>query len=138
MAGATKAADLRVTAMAKGISEIVGEASGAGDSRVTVYRALRQIICAACGETIGEGVLFTRRSLYGQGLRILPQCQKCVPFDMRADDEIERRQSVLLESLLTPQPAPNEVRIRKPDMERDAVERRLGLAQRRCRQRTRS
>ena len=138
MAGATKAADLRVTAMAKGISEIVGEASGAGDSRVTVYRALRQIICAACGETIGEGVLYTRRSLDGQGLRILPQCQKCVPFDMRAADGMKRRQSVLLESLLAPQPEPNEVRIRNPDAEREAVERRLGPALRRCRQRTRS
>lgn len=124
--------------MAKGISEIVGEASGAGDSRVTVYRALRQIICAACGETIGEGVLFTRRSLYEQGLRILPQCQQCVPFDVRAAGENERRQSVLLESLLTPQPEPNEVRIHNPDAEREAVERRLGPALRRCRQRARS
>lgn len=124
--------------MKKGISEIVGQAFGAGDSRVTVYRALRQLFCAACGGTIREGEFFTRRSLQAQELRILPQCQKCVPFDMRAADEIERRQSVLLESLLTPQPEPNEVRIRKPDMERDAVERRLGPALRRCRQRTRS
>jgi RNase P subunit RPR2 len=57
--------------MVKGISEIVGEALSAGKSRVTIYRALKQLLCAACGETISEGALFTRRSLHGQGLRIL-------------------------------------------------------------------
>src|SRR5437762_6896160 len=117
--------------MAKGISEIVGLAEGVGESRVTVYRALKILLCARCSETIGEGELFTRRSLNGQGLRILPQCQKCVPFDMRAADEVERRQSVLLGSLLTSQPEQNEVRIRKPDAEKEAVERRLGPALRR-------
>jgi hypothetical protein len=124
--------------MAKGISEIVGLAESVGKSRVMVYRALKILLCTRCSETISEGELFIRRSLDGQGLRILPQCQKCVPFGMRADDEIERRHSVLLESVLTPQPKLNEVRIRKPDMERDAVEMRLGPALRRCRQRTRS
>ena len=44
--------------MAKGISEIVAEAFGAGDAKVTVYRALRQLICAACGGTIPEGSLY--------------------------------------------------------------------------------
>jgi hypothetical protein len=48
--------------MAKGISEIVGEAGGAGGSRVAVYRALRQLFCATCGGTIREGELFTRRT----------------------------------------------------------------------------
>lgn len=124
--------------MAQGISEIVGEALGAGDSRVTAYRALRQLFCAACGGTIREGEFFTRRRLPRQGLNILPQCQKCAPFDMRTVSDKERRQSVLLESLLTPEPELNEVRVRKPDVVSEAVERRLGPALRRCRQRTRS
>ena len=35
---------------AKGISEIVGQAESVGKSRVTVYRALRMLICAMkCG-----------------------------------------------------------------------------------------
>lgn len=57
---------------------------------------------------------------------------------MRVADEMERRQSVLLESLLTPQPELNEVRVRNTDAEREAVGRRLGPALHRCRQRTRS
>ena len=138
MAGAAKTTSLTVTAMAKGISEVVGEAFGAGESRVTVYRALRMLICARCSGTIGEGELFTRRSLDGRGPRILAQCRKCAPFDMRAAGEIERRPSALLDSLLTPQTGPNEVRTRNPGAEREAVERRLGPALRRCRQRTRS
>ena len=47
--------------MAKGISEVAGEADGAGGSDVALYRALRQLFCAACGGTIREGGLFTRR-----------------------------------------------------------------------------
>lgn len=136
MAGAAKTTDLIETGMAKGISEIVGHAESVEESRVAVYRALKILICAMCSEAISEGELFTRRSLDGQGLRILPQCRKCVPFDIRVVDEIKRRQSVLLESLLTPQPELNEVRVRNPDAEREAVERRLGPALRRCRQRT--
>lgn len=124
--------------MAKGISEIVGETFGTGKSRVTVYRALKQLLCAACGETINEGVLFTRRSLYGQRLRILPRCQKCAPFSLRSNSEKERRQSALLESLLTPQSEPGEVRVREPGAEKETIERRLGQVLRRCRQRERS
>jgi hypothetical protein len=120
--------------MKKGISEIVGEAFGVGDSRVTIYRALRQLFCAACGETIGEGVLFTRRSLHGQDLRILPQCRKCAPFELRGAGEKGRRQSVLLQSLLTLHPEPNEAKVRKPGAQREAVERRLGPALRYRRQ----
>lgn len=44
--------------MAKGISEVVGEPFGAGNSRVTVYRALRQLIRAASAprdRTVGGG-----------------------------------------------------------------------------------
>ena len=125
--------------MTKGISEIAGMAESVGKSRVTVYRALKQLLCAACGEAISEGTLFTRRSLYGHGLRILPQCQKCAPFKLRSADK-EERQSALLESLLARQPARREDEIRKRDegAEREAVERRLGPALRRCGQRARS
>jgi RNase P subunit RPR2 len=138
MAGATKAAGLRAVAMAKGISEIAGEASGIGESRVAVYRALRALICARCAETIREGELFTKRSLPGRELRILPQCRKCVPFEVRAVQDRKRQQSVLLESVLTPESELNEVRADKPDAMRETVERRLGPALQRSRQRTRS
>lgn len=128
------------TDMTKGISEIVGEAYGTGKSRVTVYRALKQLLCAACGEKINEGALFTRRSLNGQRLRILPQCQKCAPFNLRKTGEEGQRRSPLLESLLT---APSESKARETrkldrTAGREAVERRLGPALRRCRQRARS
>jgi hypothetical protein len=135
MAGATKASGLRTVAMAKGISEIAGEASGVGESKVTVYRAL---ICARCAETIREGDLFTKRSLPGRELHILTQCSKCVPFEMRAVEDSERQQSALLKSLLTPEPGRNEVRADKPDVMRETVERRLGPALQRSRQRKRS
>ncbi|HEX7318560.1 MAG TPA: hypothetical protein VF297_31925 [Pyrinomonadaceae bacterium] len=85
--------------MAKGISEIVGEADGAGGSGVTVYRALRQLFCAACGATIREGDLFTRRALSGQGLRILPRCSGCEPF---TPPGAAGARSALIEALLTP------------------------------------
>lgn len=124
--------------MAKGISEIAGEAFGAGGVRVTVYRALKVLICARCGETINEGELFTRRGLRRQGLCILPQCQKCVPFEMRAVEDSERQRPALLNSLLTSEPELNEVRAAKPDVMRETVERRLGPALQRSRQRTRS
>jgi hypothetical protein len=54
--------------MAKGISERVDETDGAGRSKVTVYRALRQLFCAACGGTTRKGELFTRRALPRHGL----------------------------------------------------------------------
>lgn len=140
MAGAAQATDLKVIAMKKGISEIVGLAESAGKSSVTVYRALKQLFCAACGETIDEGVLFTRRSLYGQGLRILPRCRKCAPFNLRATAGEGQHQSPLLESLLTAPPDHELGANQKLDAgaRREAVERRLGPALRRCRQRARS
>ena len=126
--------------MAKSISEIVGLAESKGRSRVRVYRALKILFCAACGETIGDGALFTRRRLDGQGLRILPQCQKCAPFKLQTPSVEGRRQSALLESLMTPQPEKRGSERLQRDMnaERAAVERRLGPALRRCRQRLRS
>ena len=85
--------------MAKGISEIVGEADSPDGSKVMVYRALRQLFCAACDGIIREGGLFTRRALPGQGLRILPRCRGCKPFTPPGYAEV---QSALIESLLTP------------------------------------
>lgn len=125
--------------MEKGISEIVGEALGAGDARVTVYRALRQLICAACGGTIREGELFTRRALPGQELPVSSRCQKCTPFNFRTIADGQHR-SPLLESLLTAPPEHEVSENQKLDtgVKREAVERRLGPALRRCRQRTRS
>ena len=55
--------------MARAVSEIVGPADGPAGSGVTVYRALKPLLCAPCGEPIGEGALFTRRGMPGQGLR---------------------------------------------------------------------
>ncbi len=126
--------------MAKGISEIVGLGTGVRKSSVTVYRALKQLFCAACGETISDGALFTRRSISGQGLRILPQCQKCAPFKLQTSIAEGRRQSVLLESLLTPQPENDRSERQQNDTNaaREAVKQRLGPALRRYRQRVRS
>ena len=100
-----------------------------------VYRALKELLCAACGEPIHEGALFTRRSLNGRGLRILSQCQKCAPFNFPSTNEKPSRQSPLLESLLTPQLDMSKVSVRNPTAEREAVERRLDPALRRSRQR---
>ena len=114
--------------MAKGISEIVGEAFGAGGSRVTVYRALRQLICAACGGTIREGDLFTRRALPGQGLRISSRCSGCAPFTSRGGARVK---SALIESLLTPQAVEEEAEARRPARREEVVEavmKRLGPA----------
>jgi len=133
VAEATKTAGLRATAMAKGISEIAGEAFGTGDSRVTVYRALRQLFCATCGGTIREGDLFTRRVLPGQGLRILPLCRGCAPFTARGG---ARAKSALIESLLTPPAGEAKPEAGRPARRDDVVEavmKRLGPALNRAR-----
>jgi hypothetical protein len=128
--------------MTKGISEVVGTGEGADKSSVTVYRALRQLICAPCGGMIAEGTLFTRRSFHGQGLRILPRCQKCAPFTLSLDMETERPRSAMLDALLAPQSEPEADSCfstskaeGKRDAVREAVARRLGPALRRTRDR---
>lgn len=88
--------------MEKGISEIVGQADLDEGRSKEVYRALRSLLCATCGAWITEGTLFTRRKVKGIGLRIMPQCPKCVPFTLRVD---RKEQSALLQSLLAEQPA---------------------------------
>jgi len=80
--------------MKKSISEIVCHAAGSDEP---VYRALRPLICAACGGEIPEGGYFTRRAL--GGIRLLPQCQKCVPFSLETTDE----KPSLLRTLLSSQ-----------------------------------
>jgi hypothetical protein len=80
----------------RGISEIVGQAEVDG-ARCAIYRALRDLICAACGGDIVEGEIFTRRAQDVGGLPILPICDECAPFDsLKADDN----DFSLLESLL--------------------------------------
>jgi hypothetical protein len=105
-----------------------------------IYRALRQILCAVCGEGVSAGALFTRRSLSDHDLRILPQCQKCAPFDFQDAKEEYPHRPVLMESLLTPEPEERSDKVQKRDinLKREAVERRLGPALRRCRQRIKS
>lgn len=123
--------------MAKGVSEIAGEADGPGGSVVTVYRALKQLLCAPCGEPIEAGTLFTRRGVPGHGLRSIPQCGKCAPFKPRKVDAEGRRPSPLLASLLTPRAEDRPCEEVRPahGSTMDAVERRLGPALRRCRRR---
>ncbi len=113
--------------MKQGMSEIIGKAHGAGKSSVMIYRALRQILCAACGEGVSAGALFTRRSLSDRDLRILPQCQKCAPFDFQDASEEDQHRSALMESLLTPELEERSDKVQKRDMnlKREAIERRL-------------
>ncbi len=119
--------------MKKSISEIVGTADSVGKSGVTVYRALRLLLCARCGTEIKEGEIFTRRTLAGSGLRILPQCQECAPFSLRSG---ARDRSALIESLLAPSIEEALVSVREheqPEKIAEAIEQRLGPALRRAR-----
>lgn len=93
----------------RAISEIVGRADFAGKkSAVVVYRALRLIWCAECDQVIAEGELFTRHTVAGHDLRILPKCQKCAPFTLRSEAEVTGQS--MLDSLLSTQAGttPNE------------------------------
>ncbi len=83
--------------MEKGISEIVGQGELKGGRTTEVYRALRSLLCSTCGALIAESALFTRRRVKGVGLRIMPRCQKCAPFNLR---EEKKERSALLDSLL--------------------------------------
>lgn len=128
--------------MDKAISEIVGRAylDEGGDAQV--YRALRSLLCSTCGSQIVEGSLFTRRTVKGIGIRIMPQCRECSPFTLHAD---RKERSVLLRSLLAEQPAdsgagepslnPSENSSQNEERQRlsEAVRRRLGPALKRGR-----
>lgn len=118
--------------MKASISEIVGRANIGEGTEVSVYRALRPLLCARCGTGIKEGELFTRRKL--AGIRISPCCRECVPFETLHDSNSE---SPLIQFLLKPGP-PADKGMRTSESKNKAfiskeVERRLGPALARCR-----
>lgn len=84
--------------MDKGISEIVGRGELKSGGGRQVYRALRSLLCSTCGTEIAEGAHFTRRSVKGIGVSIMPQCQECMPFHLQVG---KQEKSALLRSLLT-------------------------------------
>ena len=88
--------------MDKGISEIVGRAELKSGGSIKVYRALRSLSCSTCGKEIAEGAHFTRRSVKGIGLSIMPHCQKCAPFTLQPG---KQEKSSLLRSLLAEEPS---------------------------------
>ncbi len=69
--------------MRKAVSEVVGRADATHGGQSRVYRALRTLLCARCGEAITDGHLFTRRSVFGGGWQVYPHCRACVPFELR-------------------------------------------------------
>lgn len=87
--------------MKNGISEIIGQAVYGDGTRGTAYRALRPLWCASCSNVVAEGDAFTRERQAGQGLRLWPRCQACVPFALETMAAKQSRSS-LLQNLLTP------------------------------------
>jgi len=83
--------------MRDAISEIVGRGKLKSGDSTQVYRALQQLLCSTCGAEIAQDALFTRRSVKGFGLNIMPQCRKCAPFTLQQD---KREKSALLQALL--------------------------------------
>ena len=138
--------------MDHGISEIYGEGRGADGRAVSVYRALRELLCSACGAAIAEGSLFTRKDLSPFALRLMPRCSECAPFGMAGDavgmspavgddgtpNTVEaklpegagaKKRSKLIEGLLTP--APETEAPQPPERSRSVAEKvasRLGPA----------
>ena len=92
--------------MEKGISEIVGRAALDEGQSTRLYRALRSLLCATCGAEIASGSLFTRRTVKGIGVSIMPQCRKCAPFTLLTG---QKEQSALLRSLLADPAKPEDV-----------------------------
>lgn len=86
--------------MKSGISEIIGQAVFGDGTRGTAYRALRPLWCASCSNIVAEGDAFTRERQAGQGLRLWPRCQACVPFAL--ETTAKQTRSSLLQNLLTP------------------------------------
>lgn len=120
--------------MKKGISEIVGRTADKDGGSVPLYRALRKLLCSACGREIGEGTLFTRHQLLGQSIRLSPRCSECAPFIVEKGER-----SVLLDYLLTPESSKSEATDssqKDQEMWKKEVERRLGPALARSRQRS--
>lgn len=86
--------------MRDAISEIIGPGKLSDGKSVQVYRALRRLLCSTCGMEIAEDALFTRRSVKGFGLNIMPQCLKCAPFALVLDKKEKTEKSALLQALL--------------------------------------
>lgn len=82
----------------EGISELVGEGAGLKGRRSKIYRALRELLCSSCGTPISEGALFTRETIRQFGLRLMPRCRECAPFEFEGVSGAKR--SKLLENLL--------------------------------------
>ncbi len=82
----------------EGISEMVGEGAGLKGRRTKVYRALRELLCSSCGTPIPEGALFTRETIRQFGLRLMPRCRECAPFEFEGVAGPKR--SKMLENLL--------------------------------------
>lgn len=138
--------------MDHGISEIYAEGRGTDGRALSVYRALRELLCSACGAPIAEGSLFTRKNLPQFALRIMPRCGECAPFGMAnlaegvmpagggggSSNSVEgelpkgvgaKKRSKLIEGLLNA--APETETPRKPERSRDVAEKvasRLGPA----------
>jgi len=85
-----------------GISEIVGTARLKTGEVQSAYRALRQLLCARCGNVIKTDDYFTRKPLSGISIPLSPRCRACVPFELTLVEEAEKKTSELLKSLLTP------------------------------------
>jgi hypothetical protein len=83
--------------MRDAISEIVGQGGLSDGGSAQIYRALRSLLCSACGAMIAKDTLFTRCSVKGVGLSIMPQCRKCTPFVFQPD---KQEKSALLQELL--------------------------------------
>jgi hypothetical protein len=107
--------------MKTGISEIADEIRFSDGSTGMAYTALRPLICAACGDWITEGKLFTRRRQPGHSLVLSPRCQDCMPFESIAK---VHKQSKLLGALLTPKVEEKTAEHRTKS--KDLVEHRLG------------
>lgn len=122
--------------MKTSISEIVGRADDAKGKEVSVYRALRTLLCAQCGTEIKVDELFTRRKL--GSIRIAPRCRKCSPFSQLNNT---RSTSPLIEFLLKPHQDLSKVTKTSSPADKalisKEVERRLGPVLAKCRKRSR-
>lgn len=125
--------------MGQGISEIFGEALDEAGVATPLYRALRPLLCSSCGSPIPSGALFTRQTVHGLSLRIMPRCRECAPFEPRGEVEGRKsKRSKLMDNLLAP--AADE-RPKEPESQsekaREESARRLGPALSRSRRKPR-
>src|SRR3712207_6370123 len=73
--------------MRKSVSEVVGRADAKDGGGCRVYRALRTLPCAGCGDEIAEGQLFPRGSVKGEGWQFDPNGRRCAPLQLRREEE---------------------------------------------------